>query len=208
MAEALRAAYEQALPRHTADEFEPNATGSTAAYHNVWRTVPSLTPLPPAALDALDAWLLPIVEAWAGEEVAPLVRSAIWGVRTYSEGATLAPHVDRLEHAVSAIVQVRQDLEEDWPLMIHDHDGEAHEVVLGEGEMLLYESARLVHGRPAPLHGRGYSAIFAHYRQADDSRWEGWSQQASRRVSQLSAAPDFEAALATPPPLDLGLGAG
>ena len=124
MAEALRLAYEQALPRHTADEFEPNATGSTAVYHNVWHTVPSLTSLPPAALDALDAWLLPIVEAWAGDEAAPLIRSAIWGVRTYHNGATLAPHVDRLEHAVSAIVQVRQDVGEDWPLTIHDHDGQ------------------------------------------------------------------------------------
>ena len=42
-----------------------------------------------------------------------------------------------------------------------------YEVNLEEGEMLFYESAKCMHGRPHPFRGRWYSSLFVHYRPVD-----------------------------------------
>jgi prolyl 4-hydroxylase len=59
-------------------------------------------------------------------------------------------HVDTVStHVVSAIINVDQgEIEKDWPLLILDHDDNEHNVVMKPGDMLLYESAKLLHGRP------------------------------------------------------------
>ena len=36
-----------------------------------------------------------------------------------------------------------------WPLLILDHDDNEHEVLMRPGDMVLYESAKLLHGRPS-----------------------------------------------------------
>jgi prolyl 4-hydroxylase len=38
------------------------------------------------------------------------------------------------------------------------------------GDLLLYESARLLHGRPSPFKGRSYANVFVHYQPQDG--WE------------------------------------
>ena len=43
------------------------------------------------------------------------------------------------------------------------------QVGLAPGQMLLYESARLPHGRTRPLRGESYTNIFVHYRPANTS---------------------------------------
>merc|ERR1712226_1400320 len=56
--------------------------------------------------------------------------------------AMLINHVDRGDtHIASAVLQVHQDCDEDggWPLEVHSEDGEAYEVYLQPGEMVLYE---------------------------------------------------------------------
>ena len=57
-------------------------------------------------------------------------------------------------------------MQEDWPLYILDNDGLTHKVVLQPGQMLWYESARAVHGRPQPLNGHYYDNIFIHFKPA------------------------------------------
>ena len=52
-------------------------------------------------------------------------------------------------------------------LTIVDLAGCEHEIVLEEGEMLLYESAKCPHGRPEPLDGDAYCSLFLHYRPID-----------------------------------------
>ena len=65
--------------------------------------------------------------------------------------STLLSHLDQLgTHVISAIINVDQEVEEDWPLFIQDNRGEDHEVILRPGEMIWYESARLIHGRQRP----------------------------------------------------------
>lgn len=69
-------------------------------------------------------------------------------------GAILAPHVDRLPLVSSCIVNVAQDVDEPWPLEVIDREGKAVNVTMEPGDMVLYESHSLIHGRPFPLKGR------------------------------------------------------
>ena len=65
---------------------------------------------------------------------------------------------------ISAILNLGQSVSRDWPLFIQDNSGAQHSVLLQPGEMLWYESARLVHGRPEKLEGEYFDNIFVHYR--------------------------------------------
>jgi prolyl 4-hydroxylase len=49
------------------------------------------------------------IQEWTGQE---LRSTSIYGIRIYTEGAVLTPHVDRLPLISSAIVNVDQDLDE------------------------------------------------------------------------------------------------
>lgn len=70
--------------------------------------------------------------------------------RKYTNGSVLRMHIDTANtHAVSAIINVDQKVRKDWPLIILDHDGHENSVNMQPGDMLLYESARLLHGRPS-----------------------------------------------------------
>jgi prolyl 4-hydroxylase len=51
------------------------------------------------------------IEQWTGMDQQP---TSMYGIRVYTEGAVLAPHVDRLPLVSSAIVNVAQDLDEPW----------------------------------------------------------------------------------------------
>lgn len=73
----------------------------------------------------------------------------------YLRGSWLALHVDRMDtHVVSAILQLDQNVDKDWPLYVLDMKGKRVKVVLEPGEMVLYESAKILHGRQEPLDGR------------------------------------------------------
>ena len=87
----------------------------------------------------------------------------MYGVRVYTDGAVLAPHVDRMPLVISAIINVAQDVDEDWPLEVIAHDGTAYNLTLEPGQMILYESHSIIHGRPFPLQGRYYANVFVHF---------------------------------------------
>eukprot|EP00579_Thalassiosira_antarctica_P007807 CAMPEP_0201900604 /NCGR_PEP_ID=MMETSP0902-20130614/52671_1 /ASSEMBLY_ACC=CAM_ASM_000551 /TAXON_ID=420261 /ORGANISM="Thalassiosira antarctica, Strain CCMP982" /LENGTH=483 /DNA_ID=CAMNT_0048434325 /DNA_START=280 /DNA_END=1731 /DNA_ORIENTATION=- len=100
------------------------------------------------------------IEDWTGEDLSP---TSIYGIRVYKEGAVLLPHVDRLPLVASAMINIAQDVDEDWPCEVYDHDGRAHNVTLQPGDMLLFESHSVIHGRPFPLKGRYYAMLFIHF---------------------------------------------
>jgi hypothetical protein len=106
-------------------------------------------------------------EEWCGFE---LEASACYGVRVYLHGAYLHVHVDRPEtHVVSSTLCVDRDVHSPWPLEIEGVDGTRAAVDLEPGEFVLYESARVAHGRPTPLSGRFHAGLFVHYRPAVDA---------------------------------------
>lgn len=117
--------------------------------------------------------------------------TSIYGVRKYTNGSVLRMHVDTVNtHVVSCstftnktnialpfcnnslrlVINVDQDVEEPWPLLILDHDDNEHNVVMQPGDMVLYESAKLLHGRPTVFVGSHYDNIFAHYKPV--SGWD------------------------------------
>ena len=99
----------------------------------------------------------PILEEWTGMELEP---SSMYGIRQYTKGAILSPHADRNPLITSCIINVAQDLGEDWPLEVYGRDGLAYNVTMKPGDMVLYESHSLIHGRPFPMKGKYFANIF------------------------------------------------
>jgi hypothetical protein len=102
----------------------------------------------------------PTLEAWTGMKLQP---TSLYGIRIYTEGAILAPHVDRLPLVSSCIINVAQDVEEDWVLEVYDRHDRAVNVTMEPGDMVLYESGSLLHGRPFALKGNFYANVFVHF---------------------------------------------
>lgn len=100
------------------------------------------------------------IEEWTQMELRP---TSMYGIRMYTENAVLNPHVDRLPLVSSCIINVDQDVDEPWPLEVYDRKGQAVNVTMEPGDMVLYESGSLIHGRPFPLKGRFYANIFIHF---------------------------------------------
>jgi prolyl 4-hydroxylase len=105
------------------------------------------------------------LEKWSGKELLP---TFVYGIRIYHRGAILKCHRDRLAtHIIGAIINVSQDVDEDWPLVIYDHQHRRHSILLKPGELAFYESGSLVHGRPSPLNGDSFANIFCHFKPVD-----------------------------------------
>lgn len=113
------------------------------------------------------------METWCNCE---LEGTSFYGIREYYKGNVLRNHVDRVETLViSSILQIHQDLgenQQEWNLEIIRYDGIRDHITLKEGEMLLYESATLVHGRPTPFQGELYANCFLHYRPRNGWEWK------------------------------------
>ncbi|MDR4492886.1 MAG: hypothetical protein AB7P17_15165 [Nitrospirales bacterium] len=100
-------------------------------------------------------------EEWSGME---LKEAACYGIRVYQPGSYLFNHVDRTEtHIISSTICVAHHLTKPWPLYIEDIDGHPHEISMEPGDIVFYEGAKLMHGRPYPLEGRFYAGLFLHY---------------------------------------------
>ena len=85
-----------------------------------------------------------ILEEWTDEDLQP---TSLYGIRVYTNNSILLPHVDRLPLVSSAMVCVAQDVDEPWPMEIYDHNGVAHNVTLEVGDMVLFESHSILHGK-------------------------------------------------------------
>jgi prolyl 4-hydroxylase len=150
---------------HNKSEIE---MGTPSAYHNTWIAEPTMAFIEDESLEgggyALRAQVADYVrgeiERWTGMKQAI---SSVYGIRTYHNGSILAPHVDRLPLVSSAILNVAQDVDEDWPLEVYDHNGRAYNVTMKPGDLVLYESHSIIHGRPFALRGRYYASIFIHF---------------------------------------------
>lgn len=127
--------------------------------------------LTPELKDRLSSELKPILQEWYGNDKPDLKLTSIYGIRKYTNGSVLRMHVDTVNtHVVSAIINVDQKVDKDWPLVILDHDDIERTVIMQIGDMLLYESAKLLHGRPDIFVGEHYDNIFIHY--MPESGWD------------------------------------
>jgi len=124
--------------------------------------IPALYFEDPAFNISVGKALQPAHEQWSGMQLEP---TACYGFRAYQRGSYLHQHVDRTStHIISSTICVDCRLDSPWPLYIEDIDGSPHQIDMRPGEVVYYEGARLVHGRPYPLNGDYYVGMFVHYR--------------------------------------------
>jgi prolyl 4-hydroxylase len=76
-----------------------------------------------------------VISEWTNQE---LIKRALYGIRIYTNGSIIAPHVDRLPFVSSAILNVAQDVDEPWPLEVIGHDGKAYNVTMEPGMFYFY----------------------------------------------------------------------
>jgi hypothetical protein len=155
------------------EELEKWPPGNT--YTNNWDTPTYMVSLENRKLRGGDGstkkkiWngIRPLLEEWSGER---LTETSLYGIRVYKDGAMLSSHVDRLPLVTSCIVHVDSDIDEPWPIEVISHDGKAFNVTMTPGDMVLYESHTVIHGRPTPLKGRFYANVFVHFAPVDHDK--------------------------------------
>mmetsp|Transcript_22989 Transcript_22989/g.50123 ORF Transcript_22989/g.50123 Transcript_22989/m.50123 type:complete len:433 (+) Transcript_22989:841-2139(+) len=160
------------------DEKEIEEWGEDSIYTNHWSAPTNILSIEDENLvgggeDLKEAiWDAAIdgITEWTGG-IAKLRPVSLYGIREYTEGAVLSPHVDRTPLVSSGIVNVFQDVDEPWPLEVYDRNGHAVNITMEPGDMILYESHSLIHGRPFPLKGRSYASVFIHFEP-----FEGWDK--------------------------------
>ncbi|KAL7490348.1 hypothetical protein ACHAW6_016170 [Cyclotella cf. meneghiniana] len=149
------------IPGGLDDESWPE--GNT--YCNHWSSPTKLLPIyhDRNATEAIYNEVASKLKDWIPQATS-FTRCDIYGIRVYTSGSILATHVDRDPLISSAIINVDQRVEEPWPLEAYDHEGRAHNITLEPGEMILYESHSVLHGRPFALQGDYYANIFVHFK--------------------------------------------
>lgn len=122
----------------------------------------------PAVFQPLVQEMKQVLEWWTNQT---LQHTTTFGLRIYRRGSMLINHLDRKDtHVASAVIQVGARADVGWPLeVIHPHKTGLTEVYLQPGEMVLYEGARVVHGRPMRFQGEEFGNIFSHFKP------EGWN---------------------------------
>jgi prolyl 4-hydroxylase len=97
---------------------------------------------------------------------------------------------------ISAIINVAQEAEEDWILEVIGHDGSATNLTMRPGDMILYESHSIIHGRPYPLNGNFYANCFIHFEPIGYSEEYFNEQRRINLVGMKTPREKYEAALA------------
>lgn len=108
-------------------------------------------------------------------------------------------HIDKPDtHIIASILHLgSSDDSKPWPIVLEDFHGNTIEVVMNVGDLLLYESAKVYHGRPKRFDGEWYCSLFTHYYPKDwdtqDFHWEGhyavpphWFEDAAKLKEQAS----------------------
>jgi len=124
----------------------------------------SVVEMTPKLRQEIHDTLKPLMEEWCGEALEP---TFVYGIREYHNAAVLKMHRDRIDtHIISAIINVDQDTDVDWPLVIEDNYYRTHHVLLAPGDVVFYEGGRLLHGRPIAFEGRAFANVFCHFKPA------------------------------------------
>ena len=90
-------------------------------------------------------------------------------LRKYPHGSRIRMHVDEVEseHVLGAILQVDQNSTTPWGLQLIDHSGIHQTVHTFPGDMILFESASIFHGRPAVFRGNYYINAFFYFQPSN-----------------------------------------
>jgi len=123
-----------------------------------------------------------------------LIGAKAYGLRVYRNQSMLLMHSDKPDtHIVGSILHIdHSEDSKDWPIVVEDFKGNTHEIVMEAGDMLLYESAKVYHGRPRAFDGSWYCSIFSHYYPADwDVENEHWESHYAVPPCWFDSAADY-----------------
>ena len=149
---------------------------------------PLFIPLPSELKGKILELFKPIHEEWINfhrkeEDQISLIGSMAYGLRVYHNTSRLHMHIDKIRtHVISSIFHVdhsnsnKEENNNNWPLYIEDYLSNGNntmEIYLEKGDLLLYESAKYLHGRPRPFAGNWYSSLFLHYR-LESTLWKDY----------------------------------
>jgi len=160
----------------------PPIPGGYTNSHTVTMSKIDMDNFPAVRAQVIDE-MQQVLQWWTNQS---LKHTSTFGVRIYHRGSMLINHVDRADtHLASAVIQIAQEVDKDggWPLEVLTDDGDAFEVFMQPGEMVLYEGARLRHGRPMRFQGTDFANVFSHFAPLD---WAG-PGRASTRIKKPSA---------------------
>lgn len=120
----------------------------------------------------------PIVEEWSG--MKPLELTSFYGIREYKNQSWLRGHIDRIDTHVLSVTfvvaktngsNVDQVLSPEevakmpkWPLEVYAYDGTIYRHEHPPDYMILYESSKLIHGRPYKNLGPDHLGAFCHFK--------------------------------------------
>ena len=153
---------------HRNQNFDESIDEMNSIHDKTGDRKPKMVQLSDQMMNDIEQVLKPQLEEWSKTK---LKRTAIYGVREYYKGNVLQNHVDRIEtHVISVILQIDQDKGSggDWMLEVIDYNGKRQQIKLLPGEMLLYESAKLIHGRPKPFQGNRFANAFVHFAPVEE----------------------------------------
>lgn len=146
----------------------------------------------------------PIVEKWSG--ISPLELTSFYGIREYKKN-WLRGHIDRIDtHVLSVtfslgklnasnIDQILSEAEAGklpkWPLEVVAFDGEIYRHEHPAGTMILYESSKLIHGRPYHNEGAPHLGAFCHFKpvnmdKGDAQKWDDIARDARANQNRNS----------------------
>ena len=166
---AIREFWQETMSNGGIEKLEEEYWPPANTYTNHWAS-----PTKMKDCSALHAPIWKEVEAQVKEwipKAKSFSRSSLYGIRVYQQDSILATHVDRDPLITSAIINVDQDIGnmyEPWPLEVYGHDGRAQNITMIPGDMVLYESHSVLHGRPFPMKGKYYANIFVHFKPIFD----------------------------------------
>jgi hypothetical protein len=122
----------------------------------------------------------PMMEKWCGFDNLEL--TSFYGIREYEKAHLLKNHIDRIDtHVISATLTLAKldddgevlplsevDAMEKWPLEGVNWEGDNIRYLHPVGSMVLYESAKFIHGRPYPNPSGRHIGAFLHYRTSKE----------------------------------------
>lgn len=147
--------------------------------------------------------LKPILEEWSGLK-GDLDFSSFYGVREYQKGHWLRGHIDRTDVLViSATMCIEKpnttaDAGEHWPLEVVDWEGRNVRSHHPPGTVFLYESAKLIHGRPQ-FNEDTHLGVFLHYKPHSRVNWGEVSARAEKSVREHQRRLGYRATPSTEP---------
>jgi len=130
-----------------------------------------------------------MMEEWSGVD---LDLRYVYGLRLFQNKTALKMHLDKGSHPLGFILHIESSDDYDergdpWPFLIEDLHGRTHEIKMSPGDVILFEAAKLAHGRPHKLNASWYCNVVGHYYPRD----KVWASMNHINEAQFAVPPHW-----------------